>query len=81
LNDQTSVFLLQKSIVELITQYRLEHKITVNLDGPDIPPFTNFDEAKLAHPEVEELLNGFCAGFTTPTPIQSQCWPIALDGR
>jgi len=26
-------------------------------------------------------LDAFCKGFTKPTPIQAQCWPIGLSGR
>lgn len=30
---------------------------------------------------VNSLADLFCSQFASPTPIQSQCWPIALSGQ
>jgi len=56
--------------------YRRAHHITTR--GGDFPdPYQSFDEA----PFPPEIYNGIrIAGFASPTPIQSQCWPVALGG-
>ncbi|XP_023327112.1 DEAD-box ATP-dependent RNA helicase 30 isoform X2 [Eurytemora carolleeae] len=68
-------------------QYRLEHGLTVfdrsasQSEGlslvPD--PFQRFQDFPGITPQQ---LNCFlAAGFTTPTPIQAQSWPIAMKDR
>ncbi|KAI4320479.1 hypothetical protein MLD38_033956 [Melastoma candidum] len=57
--------------------YRRRHEITVL--GGDVPaPFTSFETAGFLSEIVGEVLK---AGFSAPTPIQAQSWPIALQGR
>jgi len=65
-------------------EWRKEHDIAIRGHGkyrddktfPD--PFFNFDDA----PFCDAILSGFkTAGFTKPTAIQSQAWPIALKGN
>ncbi|XP_037033601.1 ATP-dependent RNA helicase p62-like isoform X3 [Bradysia coprophila] len=61
---------------EDIDRFISKHKITVN--GPAPTPILSFDE--YCFPDyVQNELKG--KDFTTPTPIQSQCWPIALSGQ
>ncbi|XP_077301442.1 uncharacterized protein LOC143922038 [Arctopsyche grandis] len=51
----------------------------MKLTGSDIPlPVNNF--TSLGFPE-EVSKRFFDKGFTTPTPIQAQGWPMALSGR
>ena len=60
-----------------IEDYRRQHEM--NCFGPNIPkPVFSFAEASFPNyvlSEVEKL------GFKSPTPIQSQGWPMALSGR
>jgi len=65
-------------------EWRKEHNITVRAHGncpPDLvrtPPFLQFKQA----PFHERIQQSFArAGFSTPTPIQSQSWPIALQNK
>lgn len=55
--------------------YRDEHLITIESDK-EYYPITSFDQLCLP----EKFKHGF-KDFSKPTPIQSQCWPIAFDGR
>lgn len=49
------------------------------MTGANVPkPVTSFDEASFPAYVLAELLK---AGFKAPTPIQSQGWPMALQGR
>lgn len=45
----------------------------------DYYPLTRFSDAIPHLPPG--LVQGYCANFPEPTPIQSQTWPLALDGR
>ncbi|KAL8097762.1 ATP-dependent RNA helicase-like protein DB10 [Apium graveolens] len=57
--------------------YQQRNEITVS--GNDVPmPMTSFEEIGLPSEILRELLQ---AGFPSPTPIQAQSWPIALQGR
>ncbi|PWA97810.1 DNA/RNA helicase, DEAD/DEAH box type, N-terminal [Artemisia annua] len=57
--------------------YRRKHEITVS--GNNVPPpFTSFEETGFPSELLREVLR---AGFTAPTPIQAQSWPIALRSR
>lgn len=51
----------------------------ISLKGKSIPePVLNFDEAGFPDYVMTEVRK---MGFKSPTPIQSQGWPIALSGR
>jgi ATP-dependent RNA helicase DDX5/DBP2 len=51
----------------------------ISVSGTDVPkPVMTFDEASMPEYVLTEVLK---CGFATPTPIQSQGWPMALKGR
>jgi len=66
-----------------IKSYREEKMITLEMEkgAQDIAPFLSFTQASKAYPDIKPLLDAFCDGFDAPTPIQAQCWPVALTGR
>lgn len=67
----------QKRTLEEVNAWRQTMAITVN--GQDVPfPHQEFAEANFSPAILNELSK---QGFTTPTPIQAQGWPIALSGR
>ncbi|CAI9763191.1 unnamed protein product [Fraxinus pennsylvanica] len=56
--------------------YRHRHDITVT--GDNVPqPFTSFEATGFPSEILREV---YQAGFSAPTPIQAQSWPIALQG-
>ncbi|XP_076924166.1 ATP-dependent RNA helicase-like protein DB10 [Bidens hawaiensis] len=57
--------------------YRRQHEITVTGDNVP-PPFTSFEDTGFPSELLREVLE---AGFTAPTPIQAQSWPVALQSR
>ncbi|XP_024996140.1 ATP-dependent RNA helicase-like protein DB10 isoform X2 [Cynara cardunculus var. scolymus] len=57
--------------------YRRQHEITVSGDNVP-PPFTSFEDTGFPSELLREVLQ---AGFSAPTPIQAQSWPIALQSR
>ncbi|KAL1501305.1 hypothetical protein ABEB36_006650 [Hypothenemus hampei] len=60
-----------------IEEWRKNKEIT--LKGKSIPdPVLNFEEAGFPDYVLTELRK---SGFKSPTPIQSQGWPIALSGK
>lgn len=60
-----------------VAEVRKDLQITVSGDG--IPhPVTTFEECSLPEYTIEEMKR---QGFTKPTAIQAQGWPIALSGR
>ncbi|KAF8047345.1 hypothetical protein N665_3081s0003 [Sinapis alba] len=60
-----------------VESYRKQHEITIT--GENIPaPFMTFESSGLPPELLRELLS---AGFPSPTPIQAQTWPIALQNR
>lgn len=62
---------------EEIETFRASMEITVA--GTDMPlPMQTFEEANFPESVLAEMKK---QGFTTPTAIQSQGWPIALSGR
>lgn len=66
-----------KRSVEEIIQWRGSMEITVK--GKEVPyPHQEFKEANFSQSILTEVKR---QGFVTPTPIQSQGWPIALSGR
>merc|ERR1711943_98946 len=67
-----------------VDQYREKNKITIELGSStkeDIAPVLSFDKLKEDFPDTSSLIDAFCKTFTSPTPIQAQCWPIGLSGR
>lgn len=59
----------------VVKSFREENQITIESDV-EYPPILSFDQLQFP----KELLHGI-KGFEKPTPIQSQCWPIAFDKR
>ncbi|GFP89341.1 dead-box ATP-dependent RNA helicase 20 [Phtheirospermum japonicum] len=60
-----------------VDEYRRRREITV--EGKDVPrPIKSFDDAGFPDYVLQEVVK---AGFTEPTPIQAQGWPMALKGR
>ncbi|RJE17329.1 hypothetical protein PHISCL_10334, partial [Aspergillus sclerotialis] len=58
-------------------EFRRKNEITVQ--GRNVPrPVETFDEAGFPSYVMSEVK---AQGFTKPTPIQSQGWPMALSGR
>ncbi|XP_010550155.1 PREDICTED: DEAD-box ATP-dependent RNA helicase 14 [Tarenaya hassleriana] len=57
--------------------YRRCHEITVTGDRVP-PPLMSFEDAGFPPELLREVYN---AGFSAPTPIQAQSWPIALQSR
>jgi ATP-dependent RNA helicase DDX5/DBP2 len=54
-------------------------RFEISVFGSNIPkPIRTFDEASVPAFMLEEIMK---AGFTEPTSIQSQGWPMALSGR
>ncbi|EEF40936.1 DEAD-box ATP-dependent RNA helicase 46 [Ricinus communis] len=57
--------------------YRRRHEISVT--GDDVPPpLTTFEATGFPSEILREVLS---AGFSVPTPIQAQSWPIALQSK
>ncbi|KAL6007040.1 DEAD-box ATP-dependent RNA helicase 14 [Asimina triloba] len=57
--------------------YRRQHEITIK--GDDVPaPLMTFHSTGFPLEILREVRQ---AGFSAPTPIQAQSWPIALKGR
>ncbi|KAH0837203.1 ATP-dependent RNA helicase dbp2 [Fonsecaea pedrosoi] len=60
-----------------VDEFRRKNEITVQ--GRNVPrPVETFDEAGFPSYVMSEVK---AQGFTKPTPIQSQGWPMALSGR
>ncbi|KAK4265971.1 hypothetical protein QN277_026950 [Acacia crassicarpa] len=57
--------------------YCQQHEVTATGDNVP-PPFMTFDAAGFPPEILREI---YSAGFSTPTPIQAQTWPVALQGR
>ncbi|CAA0828524.1 DEAD-box ATP-dependent RNA helicase 46 [Striga hermonthica] len=57
--------------------YRRRHEISVTGDNVP-PPFCSFESTGFPSEILREVQH---AGFSVPTPIQAQSWPIALQGR
>ncbi|XP_057983897.1 DEAD-box ATP-dependent RNA helicase 46 [Malania oleifera] len=57
--------------------YRRRHEITISGDNVP-PPFSTFEDTGFPSEILREVHN---AGFSAPTPIQAQSWPIALQSR
>jgi ATP-dependent RNA helicase DDX5/DBP2 len=68
---------LQNRTMEQVDRFRGQMKITVA--GNRVPyPNEDFVEANFPENIMREMMK---QGFSIPTPIQSQGWPIALSGR
>ncbi|XP_071721946.1 DEAD-box ATP-dependent RNA helicase 40-like [Rutidosis leptorrhynchoides] len=60
-----------------VDAYCREHEVTAT--GDNVPaPFMSFDAVDFPPEILREL---YAAGFASPTPIQAQTWPIALQSR
>ncbi|KAK4124024.1 DEAD-domain-containing protein [Parathielavia appendiculata] len=60
-----------------VDKFRRDHAITVH--GRDVPkPVETFDEAGFPRYVMDEVK---AQGFSAPTAIQAQGWPMALSGR
>ncbi|KAJ3050986.1 ATP-dependent RNA helicase dbp2 [Rhizophlyctis rosea] len=58
---------------------RFRKEFSINVFGNGIPkPIEKFEEASFPSYVMREV---YGAGFTKPTPIQAQGWPMALSGR
>ncbi|KAL1211288.1 DEAD-box ATP-dependent RNA helicase 14 [Cardamine amara subsp. amara] len=57
--------------------YCRRHEITVS-GGQVPPPLMSFEATGFPPELLREVLS---AGFSAPTPIQAQSWPIAMQGR
>jgi len=62
-----------------VERYRCEREITIMKGGAACPnPITNFEDAGLPDYVLREFNR---KGFTEPTAIQAQGWPLALSGN
>lgn len=59
-----------------VKSWREKNEVFVSAGCPD--PYLSFDEANLPPQLLAEIKR---AGFPSPSPIQSQAWPVALGGR
>ncbi|XP_044749664.1 ATP-dependent RNA helicase p62-like isoform X2 [Coccinella septempunctata] len=59
-----------------VEQYRQSKEITIDGDAPS--PIQNFDEANFPDYVMEQIK---AQGYTNPTAIQAQGWPLALSGK
>ncbi|KAL2622302.1 hypothetical protein R1flu_002507 [Riccia fluitans] len=60
-----------------VDAYRKKHEITVR--GDNVPhPFMSYGSTRFPSTILREFES---AGFSSPSPIQAQSWPIALQGR
>ncbi|XP_071733501.1 DEAD-box ATP-dependent RNA helicase 20-like [Rutidosis leptorrhynchoides] len=72
--ESPNVVKMSESEVE---EYRTKREITV--EGRDVPkPVKTFEDARFPEYVMQEIVK---AGFTEPTAIQAQGWPMALKGR
>lgn len=65
-----------KFSAEEISIFRKKHEITVLGNAPD--PYLTFESTCFPPDILKELKS---AGFPTPTPIQSQSWPVTMAGH
>lgn len=70
-NESLDVSSMSKSEVD---SFREERRMAI--EDCDINPISSFEHTGLSKDELYSTRN-----FTTPSPIQSQCLPIALSGR
>lgn len=68
---------MTKRTEDEVREFRKKHEMTVF--GDNVPkPVTNFEEASVPEFVLKEITS---LGFTEPTAIQAQGWPMALSGR
>jgi ATP-dependent RNA helicase DDX5/DBP2 len=61
-----------------VLAFRTKHQMLLSGEGVIPKPVRSFEEASFPDYLLHEIKK---AGFTTPTPIQCQGWPMALSGR
>mmetsp|Transcript_23211 Transcript_23211/g.46578 ORF Transcript_23211/g.46578 Transcript_23211/m.46578 type:complete len:423 (+) Transcript_23211:67-1335(+) len=67
----------EESTVLTTAQYR--EKVMIKVVGANCPePFQTFESTPFSKSLLQTVSK---AGFSSPSPIQAQCWPIALTGR
>jgi ATP-dependent RNA helicase DDX5/DBP2 len=67
------------AVTDAMKEYLQLHDIVVRgSNGETFPPMTSFDDTPFPPFIVDAL---YAEGFTAPTPIQAQSWPIALAGK
>jgi len=60
-----------------VAKFRAEHSMNITgRSAENFKPLKSFSDFCL-DPKIMSV----CKGFTTPTPIQAQCWPIIGSGR
>ena len=60
-----------------LVEYKALHGCRV--EGENVPePFQTFESVGFPPDIMDEIRK---AGFTSPSPIQAQAWPVALSGR
>jgi len=60
-----------------VAKFRAEHNMNITgRSAENFKPLKSFSDFCL-DPKIMSV----CKGFTTPTPIQAQCWPIIGSGR
>jgi len=60
-----------------VSKFRAEHNMVITgRDSENFKPLKSFNDFCL-----DAKIMTVCKGFTTPTPIQAQCWPIIASGR
>jgi len=68
-----------------VEEWRKKHNITIRGHGANASSSVSFADPYRTFTETpynDRIQQGFQrAGFTAPTPIQSQAWPIALQGN
>lgn len=75
--DATATAFASSGDIHDAESYCRQHEITVI--GNDVPkPFMSFEATGFPSEVLREACN---AGFSAPTPIQAQSWPLALQGR
>lgn len=71
---------MEITVSEIINQKKSSlNEAPLQVKGKEVPyPHQDFSEANFTQSILNEVKR---QGFVTPTPIQSQGWPIALSGR
>lgn len=58
---------------------RYREKTEITVQGTSVPdPIQSFEEARFPSDIMQQIKE---AGFSEPTPIQAQAWPVVLQGR
>jgi len=75
--DRTAVVADSNTLMDPVA-FRAKMEIQIKSEGDAPDPVQNFDEAPFSKKVRNALKN---AGFTSPSPIQSQAWPVATAGN